>query len=218
MFIAIPPPMGESLTTRRDIVTPVTSSPTPTDRPEQARAREYLRAKGTARPRSEIRERVAAAFATLETLVDGVGEVEARARPRPGEWTVQEIVDHLVETHRPSIIELRDLLAGQWPATAPIPASLQSPDPMARSWPELVAELRRLQAEVVQILGDATDNLTEARAPLTMVITIRDEAGMEQPLHWIEELDWKAYAIVFRLHVLDHLTQIRKALTEIRSA
>ena len=45
-----------------------------------------------------------------------------------------------------------------------------------------------------------------------MVINARDPDGQMRPLHWIEELDWKAYAIVFRLHVLDHLTQVKKTL------
>jgi hypothetical protein len=31
-------------------------------------------------------------------------------------------------------------------------------------------------------------------------------------LQWIEECDWKACAIIFRLHELDHLNQSRKAL------
>ena len=45
-----------------------------------------------------------------------------------------------------------------------------------------------------------------------MVINVREADGRAAPLHWIEELDWKAYAIVFRLHVLDHLAQARKVL------
>jgi hypothetical protein len=39
----------------------------------------------------------------------------------------------------------------------------------------------------------------------------RSEGGFE-PIHWIEELEWKAYAIVWRLHVLDHLSQAKKVL------
>jgi hypothetical protein len=31
-------------------------------------------------------------------------------------------------------------------------------------------------------------------------------------------LDWKAYAIVFRLHELDHLNQIKKTLKACRGA
>jgi hypothetical protein len=184
-----------------------------TDRPEQVRAREYLRDKGTLLPVARIRERVAAAFSALEATLAGVGEAEARRRPAPGEWSVQEVVDHLVETNRPSLGELRDLLAGRRPAGEPIPAGLQSADPLGRAWGDLVADLGRLHAEVLQLLGGASDGfVTDARAPLVMVINAREPDGRPAPLHWIEELDWKAYAIVFRLHTLDHLSQIKKAL------
>jgi hypothetical protein len=42
------------------------------------------------------------------------------------------------------------------------------------------------------------------------VVNVIDEGGTVVPLHWIEDLDWKAYAITWRLHVLDHLKQARK--------
>ena len=67
------------------------------------------------------------------------------------------------------------------------------------------------------MLAAAPDRMTQARAPLVMVINAREPDGRETPLHWIEELDWKAYAIVFRLHVLDHLSQIRKTLAAARA-
>ena len=37
--------------------------------------------------------------------------------------------------------------------------------------------------------------------------------GME----WIEELDWKAYAMAFRAHALGHAAQIRAILAELSS-
>ena len=38
------------------------------------------------------------------------------------------------------------------------------------------------------------------------------------PVHWIEELDWKAYAVsAFRLHLLDHLSQVRKIREAMRA-
>ena len=185
-------------------------------RPEQVKAKEYLHAKGTRLTAPQIHERVAAGFVALEALLDGVTADEARKRALPGEWTVHEVVDHLVETHRPSLEELRDLLAGRRPPGEAIPAGLQSADPLARPWPELVGELKRLQAAVVATLGAAPDTLTDARAPVVMVMNVKDPDGRETPLHWIEELDWKAYAVVFRLHVLDHLGQAKKVLREIR--
>jgi hypothetical protein len=191
--------------------------PSATLRPEQERALAYLRANGTEAPRQRIRERVAAAFASLERVVEGVAEGEARARPMPGEWSVLEVVDHLVETHRASIGELCDLLDDRRPTGAPIPAALQSANPSGRSWGDLVKDLARVQAEVLSILDAVPgDRLGAARAPIIMVINVHEADGRERPLHWVEEVDWKAYAIVFRLHVLDHLNQIRKTVGRCR--
>jgi hypothetical protein len=187
-------------------------------RPEQVKAKEYLEQQGSRRSAAQIQERVAAAFGAFEKLLDGVSEKEARTGGLADEWTIQEVVDHVVETHRPSITELRELLAGRRPSDGPIPASLQSRDPMSRPWPDLLNDLKRIQAEAVEVLAAAPDRPTDARAPVVMVINVMEPDGREQPLHWIEELDWKPYAIVFRLHVLDHLNQAKKVLKAIRGS
>jgi hypothetical protein len=187
-------------------------------RPEQLKAREYFHQKGTRLPAKEIHERVGTAFAALETFLEDVSEEEARSRPLSGEWTVQEVVDHLIETHRPSLDELRDLLVNRRPPGGPIPASLQSADPMARRFSDLVGDLTAVHAEVLGVLSAAPDRLTDARAPIIMVVNAREPDGREAPLHWIEELDWKAYAVTaFRLHELDHLNQARKTLKAARA-
>ncbi len=188
-------------------------------RPEQLKAREYVHQKGTLLPAAQIHERVGAAFAAVEIFLDGVSEGEAQARAVPGEWTVQEVVDHLVETHRPSLDELRDLLDDRRPAGGPIPASLQSADPMSRRYRDLVGDLKAVHAEILRVLSAAPDRLTDALAPLIMVINVEGPDGREAPLDWIEELDWKAYAVTaFRLHELDHLNQVKKTLKAARAA
>ena len=121
-------------------------------RPEQIKAREYLRGKGTLLPAAQIHARVGAAFAAMEALLDGVSLAEARTRSIPGEWTVQEVVDHLVETHRPSLEELRDLLADRRPRGGPIPAGLQSTDAMDRRYGDLMTALRTVHAEILGVL------------------------------------------------------------------
>ena len=187
-------------------------------RPEQIRAAEYLHHKGTLLPAGQIHERVAAAFVAMEGLLDDVSEGEARACAIPGEWTIQEVVDHLVETHRPSLHELRDLLADRRPAGGPIPASLQSVAPMSRRFTDLVKDLKDVHAEILGVLSAAPDRMTDARAPIVMVINATEPDGREAPLHWIEELDWKAYAIIFRLHEIDHLNQAKKTLKAARAS
>jgi len=186
-------------------------------RPEQVKARDYMHEKGTLLPAPQIRERVGAAFAAMEAVLDGVTEAEARARAIPGEWTIREVVDHLVETHRPSLEELRDLLDNRRPAGGPVPASLQSIEPMSRRYADLLGDLKAVHAQILDVLSAAPDRLTDARAPIVMVINVKEPDGRETPLHWIEELDWKAYAVIFRLHVLDHLNQAKKTLKAARA-
>ncbi|HSE04767.1 MAG TPA: DinB family protein [Methylomirabilota bacterium] len=180
--------------------------------PEQLRAKAYLREKGTEAPVAQIRERVADAFAALDARLDGVTERQAHGRPGAGEWSVHEIVDHLVETHPLALQELRALLENRHSPVSPIRAGLQSADPWARRWDDLRAALRRLHRDVLDVLTNAPDRPTEARAPIVMVINARRADGAIEPLQWIEECDWKACAIIFRLHDLDHLGQARKVL------
>jgi hypothetical protein len=187
-------------------------------RPEQVKTREYLHQKGTLLPAAQIHERVAAAFTAVEALLDGISEAEARQRALPGEWTIQEVVDHLIESHRPGLDELRDLLENRRPPGAPIPAALQSADPMSRPWPERVIDLKALHAQILGLLASCPDRMTDARAPVILVVTVKEADGRDAPLQWVEELDWKAYAVIFRLHALDHLAQVRKILKAARSA
>jgi hypothetical protein len=177
------------------------------------KALNYLRARGTRAAPPVIHERVAAAFAALDEVLESAPATAAGTEAIPGEWTVQEVVDHLVETHRPGLDELRCLLAGRRPPGPPIPAGLQSKAPRLRPWPWLLAELRRVHGDIVQVLERVpVDFETDARAPLVMVVSVPRADGTTEPLHWVEELDWRAYAIVWRLHVLDHLNQIKTLL------
>lgn len=180
--------------------------------PEQVKAKTYLLEKGTRAPVAQIRERVADAFAAMDALLESVTETQARRVPGEGEWSLHEILDHLVETHPRALEEMRALLANRHSPVSPIPAGLQSAAPMARRWDDLREGLRRIHAEVLDVLAAAPDRPTEARAPVVMVINTRGADGKVTALHWNEECDWKACAVIFRLHELDHLGQIRKLL------
>lgn len=174
--------------------------------PEQTRASEYLR-RATQAPVADIRRKVAETFRELDELVAGIPEEVVRVRPRPGRWCVQEVVDHMVESHRPAGDELAGLLQGRVPEGEPIPAHLQSPDAMEKEWPALVREMSAVHGRLAALASDAPEDTSlEVRAPLVMVID-----GLE----WIEELDWKAYAMAFRAHALGHAGQIRAILAEL---
>ncbi len=185
---------------------------TPEARAEaQRRAREYLHANGTLASREALRKRVGQAFERLESFLGSVDAARAARVARAGEWSLHEIADHVVETHRPSLGELRSLLAGRRPSGGPVPAGLQSAAPLARPYAAVLGEMKEIHAGVIAALEGARDDFTtEARAPLVMVADATDATGATVPVHWVDELDWKAYAAVLRLHAIDHLHQAKK--------
>jgi hypothetical protein len=179
----------------------------------RARAGDYLRDNGTLAPTSAIRRRVAQSFETLEKFLRAADPARAARRAWPAEWSLHEIVDHVVETHRPSRDELRELLAGHRPAGPPIPASLQSADPLARPWAALLDDLARVHADIVADLARAPDDSpTDTRARVVVIMNAEATDGSTVPLAWEDEIDWKAYAVFLRLHAVDHLNQARKVL------
>ena len=179
----------------------------------QAKAREYFRTRCTQVTAQAIRDGVQDACTALEAFLEMVPAPLAARRPAPGAWSAQEVVDHLIETYRPGLDELRCVLAGESPPGEPIPAGLQSRAPMLRPWPWMLRELRTLHADIVAALAGAPEDVGTARAPIVMVVNVKAPDGSFNPIHWIEALDWKAYAMVsWRLHPIDHLKQARAAV------
>lgn len=184
----------------------------------QRKAREYLHANGTAAPLAPLRKRVGQAFERLEAFLQSVDAARAAKAAWPGEWSLHEIADHVVETHRPSLEELRSLLAGRRPPDGPVPAALQSAQPLGRSYAAVLAEMKAIHADVMTALAAVHDDFaTDARAPIVMVANATDPSGATVPVHWVEEFDWKAYAAVLRLHAIDHLHQAKKVLTALEA-
>lgn len=180
----------------------------------QRKAREYLHANGTMAPLEPLRKRVGQAFERLETFLQSVDAPRAAKVAWAGEWSLHEIADHVVETHRPSLEELRALLVGRRPSGGPVPAALQSARPLSRPYAAVLGEMREIHAGVMTALGAARDDFTtDARAPIVMVANATDASGAAVPVHWVEEFDWKAYAAVLRLHAIDHLHQAKKVLS-----
>ncbi len=179
----------------------------------QTRARAYFTSKATLPP-TEVREQIVAAFDALDAVLATVPPDRPGRRPAPGAWSVQEVVDHLVETYRPGVDELRCVLAGQRPPGEPIPAALQSKAPLLRPWPWLLTELRRAHRDVVELIARVPAAFeTSARVPIVMVVNVPQPDGTVRPLHWVEDLEWKAYALTsWRLHAIDHMKQASRAL------
>lgn len=185
--------------------------------PEQRRALDYVRAKGTDAPAAEVRRRAAAAFAELEGLLDTAPEELAARRPEPAVWSLHEVVDHLVESHRPAVRQLELLLAGHEPPGGPIPAGLLSQDPFRRPWTAVAEELRTVHRDFLALLADAGDTTpAAATAPVEMVVRCATADGGSQPVHWIERFPWKAFALVVGVHTREHADQLRRILARLR--
>jgi hypothetical protein len=180
--------------------------------PEQLQALDYLRRKGTEAPAAQLREHVAKTFGEVEGLLATVPAALRAVRPGPGQWSVHEVVDHLVESHRPAASQIAALLAGQ-PVTDVIPPSLQSAAPHDRPWDGLLVELRGIHRTFLDLLDGVDDRISlEVRAPLAMVTKVAAESGPPIPITWEERLDWKAYMQGIRGHTAQHRQQILRTL------
>lgn len=180
-------------------------------RPEQIAALDYLRRKGTEASVPQLYGHVAKTFHDFEAFLDRVPPDLRAVNPAPRTWSAHEVIDHLVESHRPAVEQLRALVAGERPATPPIAASLQSGNPFGRSWEDLVAELREIHRSYLALIEKSPEAAGVA-TPVVMVIKID---GL--PVTWEAELDWKAYAQAFRVHTVEHRMQIDRTLAEIKA-
>ena len=180
--------------------------------PEQLKALAYAQKRGTEAPVDSIRSRVAGTYSELSALVEAVPAEVARERRSTSGWSVQEVVDHLVESDRLAVDQLRRLLAGE-SVDEPIPASLQSAQPLERDWPTLLRELRAVHQDVLALLAAATDDLPlTATAPVVMVVKCAGSDGTLRPVSWLERFDWKAYSILLHAHNREHMAQVQRIL------
>src|SRR5262245_1322645 len=182
------------------------------ERPERAAAMDFLRRKGTEAPASALASKLRLTFQQFEQDIERVPQALRAKRPDSASWSVHEVVDHLVESNRPAVLELRGLCAGVSPASGPIPARLKSPRPLDKPWPALVDELKNLHAQILDIVIKAGDQTpTVAKAPVTMVIKVPGPNGPEV-LEWIDAVDWKAYAQTLRIHAHEHRAQVERTV------
>lgn len=180
--------------------------------PEQIAALEYARRRGTEASVDSIRSRVAGTYAKLEALIEPIPQEIARQHRDTSLWSIQEVIDHLIESERPAIDQLARLLAGE-DVDQPIPASLLSAEPLARSWAEVVSDLRAVHAGVLgQLALASTATALTATGAVQMVVKCAQPDGTLRPVSWVERLDWKAYAIVMHAHNREHIAQIQRIL------
>jgi len=179
---------------------------------EAVRMLEYLRTRAAALSDTGVRERVRAAAQELESAVAPISESQSRARPVADKWNIAEVVDHIAQTQIRAAEELRHLLAGRRPPAPPVYEALRSGAAAWAPWPELIEGLHSANQELLALLEAPAavdpNNAPTARTVLVVSRTLSD--GRVAPQIFLVELGWREYALVQRLHLLDHRTQIKK--------
>jgi hypothetical protein len=56
----------------------------------------------------------------------------------------------------------------------------------------------------------------QPKAVVEMVVKVTVTGEDPKPVHWFEQLDWKAFAQAVRSHTLEHHSQLERALGETR--
>jgi DinB family protein len=180
--------------------------------PEAIRMLDYLRTRTAELDAAAICERVRAATNELEKVVDSVPEADIRVRPMPGKWNIAEVVDHIAQTQIRSAEELRHLFAGRRPPGPPVYEALRTGAAAWAPWAELVDGLRSANQELIALL-ESSPNTEPANPPKVLTILVVTRAlpdGTTGPQIFPIDLGWKEYALLQRLHLLDHRTQVRK--------
>ena len=86
-------------------------------------------------------------------------------------------------------------------------------------WDLLVEDLRDANRAMIEVMESAPEEPPSAGAPTvkTAVVALRRfEDGRTEPQIFFAELGWKEYALLQRLHLLDHRTQIKNLQAMLR--
>jgi len=172
---------------------------------------EYLHNRAGEMSATAIRERISKAADELERSLDAVTEAQARLHPVPGKWSIAEIVDHIAQTQIRGTEELRHLLAGRRPPLPPVYEALRSGAGQWAPWRLLVEELHAVNRAMIAVLEGAGDSIGagDPRVKTVVVIPRKLETERIEPQIFFAELNWKEYALLQRLHLLDHRTQVK---------
>jgi hypothetical protein len=179
--------------------------------PERRKMMEYLTAHADGMTDAQIIARVHSAVGEFEAALDGVSADDAR-RPGPaGGWNIAHVVDHLAQTQIRAAEELRWLLEGHRPPGPPVYDGLISGGALWAPWSDLVHGLRAANAEFERVLARVVETAptTGATARTVLVVNTSTPEGGVGPDIFEAPLAWKGYALVQRLHLLDHRTQVR---------
>jgi hypothetical protein len=109
--------------------------------------------------------------------------------------------------------ELRHLPVGRRPQLPPVYQALRSGARQWAPWGELVEGLRSANQALIEVLESAPAAAPAIDAPAvrTILVVLRTLAdGRTVPRIWPLDLGWKEYALLQRLHLLDHRSQVKR--------
>ena len=162
---------------------------------EQQKLQGYWRSQGAKLSAEQIRDRIQEASDEFLSVVQVAPEALVRKAPAAGEWSLAEILDHVVFTLERVTGVIGGLITGRKPAA---PLEIGATTGIATlPWPELLVRLRRSQAALSALL---TANRHEPHVDLRF------------PEGYFGEINWKEYALILRLHYKDHAGQAGKTL------
>jgi hypothetical protein len=189
--------------------------------PEAARLLEHVRSRAASLGVAGIRERVRTAAGELESAIAPVTEAESRLRPIANKWTIAEVVDHIAQTQIRGTEELRHLLAGRRPPGPPVYEALRTGAAQWAPWAELVEGLRSANEELIALLASTPESDPTPDAPGVRTVLVVNRSlprGGIAPQIFITDLGWREYALLQRLHLLDHRTQIKNLRAALANA
>ena len=158
---------------------------------EQQKLQGYLRSQGAKLSAEQVRDRIQEASDEFLGVVQGAPEALVRKAPAAGEWSLAELLDHVVFT----LERITGVIGGRKP---PAPLEIGATSGIAGlPWRDLLTRLSRSQAALSALL---TANHHEPHVDLRV------------PEGDFGELNWKEYALILRLHYKDHAGQARKTL------
>jgi DinB superfamily len=181
--------------------------------PESIYMLEYVAKRASELTAAAIRDKIRLAAQELENVIAPVSAADARVRPIDGKWTIAETVDHISQTQIRGGEELRHLLEGRRPPLPPVYEALRSGAGQWAPWDLLKEELHAANQAMIDLLQSAPEGAPAADAPSvrTVMVTLRAMPdGTSKAQIYFAELPWKEYALLQRLHLLDHRTQVKK--------
>ena len=159
---------------------------------EFQRVRSYLQGQGERYTFSELWARLIRARVSVMDAVEGVTQAQAEFRPDPDEWSISEVVHHLV-TSSQRVAELIEALSR---GEAVTPDRIDPP-----------------REDATQAIGELTVKLREdtiAWTVLTQRLPPSPPTEPTAPHTMFGELHARAWYLFQRVHDLDHAGQIAK--------